>query len=324
MQAGLESLRIIPQGYAGTRETILRMKDKVDQGKKDSRIISLASDIASSVRERDHWGENEAIFNWVKRNIRYVNDPYGVELIQSPIYTVQRRAGDCDDLSIMVNALSASLGYNTAFKTIKADKRYPNEFSHVYSLIEIDGKWITADASQKTKPLGWEPPSHLGYEIWGYSSGKVKSRSMPPKMKGSQMLGNYSLGQLGQVFDLKSAVIAWLNRGKAKPGQITSKSELPAQRVNNAYIDRPFDPESKSYYGDWGGDGSGKYNTGLKEEVYETGSAIGVLYPLPKIKPPSYHDREGRNLNIKFAGRERYVPYPPDLNAITHGTPEIR
>ena len=61
-----------------------------------------------------------------------------------------------------------------------------------------------------------------------------------------------------------------------------------------------------------------------KEEIYETGEAIGVIYPLPKITPPIYHDRENRNLNKKFAGRERYVPYPPDLNAITHGTPEIR
>jgi hypothetical protein len=299
------------------------MKKKVDEAKKDSRIISLASDIVAHVRERDHWGEVDALLSWVKRNVRYVNDPFGVELVQGALYTIQRGAGDCDDLSIILASLCAALGYNTAFKTIKADKRYPDEFSHVYVLIDIDNKWIPADPSQKTRPLGWEPPSYWGYQIWGYSTGVVRRIDAPAqsKTKGSSMLGNFISG-LGRL-DIKSAVISWLNRRNNNAG-LVSQTEVPTGRVSNPYVDRKYDPEDHSYYGDYGGDAGGGYSIESKEELYERGEAIGVIYPLPRIAAPSYHDREGRNLDVKFEGRERYVDYPMDYNAVTHGTPEIR
>lgn len=307
MQAGIAKLHEIPGGYAGTRATIERMRLKVDEAKKNPEVISLASDIVQSVRERDHRGELEAIVRWVKQNVRYVNDPQGVELIQSPLYTIKRGAGDCDDYSILINSLAAALGYNTAFKTIKADPNYPYEFSHVYSLINIDGKWIPADGSQRHKEVGWDPPSHWGYQIWGYSNGILRKNEMS------------GLGRIGmnKPVNLVASVVEFLNREMTGAARKVKKviTEAPRDQYENA--DAFFNPERGFFYG--GTPNPGRIDMQKLQKIHSPAKPTINMQTVPRRRATNYE--QGRSLDKKFAGRQRTVDYPPNEFAIKDGTP---
>lgn len=217
----------IPRGYHGTRKTIEQMAALVDKYSKDVRIRRLAIQIVNGVRERDHRGEVEAIFAWVKNNIRFVQDPYGREWVQSPVKTLEFEAGDCDDISVLAGALVRSIGYNTAFKTIKADKRIPQEFSHVYLMVDIDGRWVAADASQK-RPLGWEPPRRWGEKMWGYVGGRF-----------GMVKGNRSrlIGGLGML-SAKAIKQAFLGR-KRKAVKAPAPQPVKAPAVKPATASAP-------------------------------------------------------------------------------------
>lgn len=302
------TLKIIPQGYAGTRDTVVQMKALVDKAKKDRHVIELATNIVSPIKERDHRGEVNALFQWVQGNIRYINDPFGTELVQHPLYTMDRGAGDCDDLSTLVNSLCASIGYDTRFKTIKADPQYPNEFSHVFAQIEIDGNWVSADASQKTRVLGWEPPGGFPSEVWGYSNGTLH------RIKG--------IGEMAtQSINMKELVLAWLNRKKKV---VEVEAAAPEAKTYNKIIDPEYDPEEKNdYYGDSLAEGAGQYTQTRKETVYPEGDdALDELIPLPTVAPVNYSAEF--DLDAKFEGATRVVEIDPFLNGVTHGTPEIR
>jgi hypothetical protein len=247
MRSQLENLSKIPGGYLGTKATIHQMKNLVDEGKKKYAIITLASNIVANVPERDQLGEVSALLQWVQGNIRFVNDPFGTEMVQAPEYVISRGAADCDCLSTLLNALAASIGYPTAFKTIKADPRMRGEFSHVYSLIFVNGKWMPADPSQQ-RPLGWEPERQWGSEVWGYSNGRLLRFKEAPAMKGINNSGS-----------IENNIINWFrNRKKGKaqatPAAIQAQATpaaVQAQVQPSAVEGRGiFDDEStRSYYG---------------------------------------------------------------------------
>jgi len=318
---GLESLSWIPKGYAGTKATILKMKSLVDEGKRTKVIIDLAQRIVYQARERDQRAEVNAIFNWVKSNVRFVNDPYGVETLRQPWKLVQmpQPSGDCDDLSVLINTLCAAIGYNTAFKTIKADPRMPNQFSHVYALVEINGKWIAADGSQKQVSLGWEPPSHNGYEVWGYSTGRLTQRSAPPSLKGLEMANDVKQRIIDAIAGIgrRPAVAAvQSSRSNVQPGGNYASAAFRADRIVSA------ESGGHSYYNDddASGGGGGAYGVEPIENVTSRGYPINTVTRLAHIPGPDYFAHERRNLNEKFHDKTRYVDYLPDQTAVKDGT----
>ena len=272
----LETLKEIPTGYRGTAETIKVMKRLVEEDARKYAIIKLASDIVAHVPERDQWAEPAAILLWVQTNIRFVRDPYNMEMVQAPEYTIDRRAGDCDDMSTLFNCLCKCIGYDTAFKTIKADPRIPTDFSHVYPLVGINGKWVPADPSQKGKPLGWEPPRHNGAMVWGYSRGTLQNREEKPAMTGLSGLDGGGIEQ---------RIIGWFRARRAAAAPATAAAPAPAastdERIPNGRIPtsqlpdaievvaddssrrdmffdegagEPYDPDDVAFFGSYGGE----------------------------------------------------------------------
>ena len=68
-----------------------------------------------------HNGRNKqkisrAITDWVYDNIRFFNDPYRTETVQSPQQTLLRQYGDCDDMTVLMGALLMSLGVEVRYK----------------------------------------------------------------------------------------------------------------------------------------------------------------------------------------------------------------
>lgn len=99
----------------------------------------------------------EAVFDYVKANVKYQPDPYGAEFITSPLKMVEAcRAGnaaeDCDGIALFIAGLLRSLGYNSRILLIDVGgKGLDHAVAQVYSKVE----WINLDAASSF-PLGWE------------------------------------------------------------------------------------------------------------------------------------------------------------------------
>lgn len=163
------SFDVIPSGFRGTEATIRVMHDFARKGKVDLTIQKIADQVVrkSGCKGREYPCKAQALYDFVKSYVRFERDPFGVEMVQEPMVTLKRRAGDCDDHATLVSALFGSLGFPYAIKTIKADLGRPNEFSHVYAIVYVPGRgWMGADTSVDPAYLGWEPPGRHPYKIW--------------------------------------------------------------------------------------------------------------------------------------------------------------
>jgi hypothetical protein len=102
--------------------------------------------------------EIPAVLAWVKSNIEFRGE--NAETLQSPAVTLQLRAGDCDDHSMLIAAMLKSLGYQVQFKTVATQRMAPQQFSHVYVIVrdKRTGAWVPLDSTVPNSFAGWEPP----------------------------------------------------------------------------------------------------------------------------------------------------------------------
>jgi len=149
-----------------TEATLATMHRFVLSAVVDPHFQLLAAKIVSACPNKDYLCEGEKILKGVKSLVRYVRDPHEVELVQTPWITLNRKAGDCDDMTTLVSALASAIGHPYEFVTIKAEQARPYEWSHVYPRIQIAGKWYGADASVGRSYLGWEPERFFEKALW--------------------------------------------------------------------------------------------------------------------------------------------------------------
>lgn len=147
------TLQNIPNGSAGTRETLRIMSRLVKQYKKDKAIRELALSLTSKLPQKSWLREVQAIHYFVKTHIRYTKDIRGVETIQTPVQTLRIGAGDCDDKSTLVASLLEAIGHPTRFAAIGF---MPNTFCHVLPETKIGGQWVTVECTEPVK-VGWKP-----------------------------------------------------------------------------------------------------------------------------------------------------------------------
>lgn len=146
-----------PSGnVAGTRQTLRTMRAIVSDYRSRVELIDLATSILLGVPEGNEVREIDAIYQYVRRAIRYVKDVLDVETLATPTETLMRGAGDCDDFVILIASLLESVGVPTRFVVAGYES---NEFEHVYlqAWASDVGAWLDMDAVART-PLGVQPP----------------------------------------------------------------------------------------------------------------------------------------------------------------------
>lgn len=149
-----DSLRGIPGGIEGIRETLRVMRKIVRKFRSDTHIRALAMALVRGVRERDAVAEAATVLSYVQRRIRYVKDTVEVETLQSPLVTVALGQGDCDDKSILYATLVESIGHKTRFVAVGG---VPGLFDHVLVEVWLESKgWVSAETIEQW-PLGREP-----------------------------------------------------------------------------------------------------------------------------------------------------------------------
>lgn len=163
------NIRLRTYSISNLDQRIEHLRKLALAGKKDPAVYEFARRAVNGkcgnswcVPEKDNLGEMRALFDAVRKNVRYTSDIAGVDSYQKPSHTLALRTGDCDDFSTLACAAAASLGMPVRFKVIRTTDA--PTWNHIYAQIgyprRSPRKWISFDASVNM-PFGWEPPARM-------------------------------------------------------------------------------------------------------------------------------------------------------------------
>lgn len=175
-----------PDGWPHTRSTIGKMSVLAAEGAHAYAVRQLATRIVHHVPSKQVAGELQALYRWVRDNIRYRYDPLGLELVQEPMRTVLERAGDCDDMATLLAALAGSLGHKYRFLTVGPK---PRVMKHVAVQVWDGRDWVTLDPvleppAPNTKPrsdsgmFGREAPARARH-LWDANGAQLSGIGCP-------------------------------------------------------------------------------------------------------------------------------------------------
>jgi hypothetical protein len=150
--------RRIPSGLEGARTTAAHIGRLIRDGAGDFYVRQKAIDILIERRvpAKDYLGEIEALFRWVQRHVRYTKDPFRIEVLHSARRMLELKAGDCDDMTIVLGALIKSIGHPVRIVLTGPDPLRPDLFSHIYLEARHHDQWIPLDATMP-HGMGWSP-----------------------------------------------------------------------------------------------------------------------------------------------------------------------
>lgn len=150
----------VPKGKRGTLATARIIGEMIRSGAKDFYVRQKAIQVfrAYRVPPKDRMGEVWALFDWVRRNIRYTRDIFKVELLHTARRMLELRAGDCDDMTILLGAMLVSTGHPVRLVLAGFRPNKPHSYSHIYLEARVGKFWAPIDVTVD-KPMGWSPPS---------------------------------------------------------------------------------------------------------------------------------------------------------------------
>lgn len=185
-------------GDAGTAQTVRLMRKLIDQALNDPQFIRFSVELVRHIPAYDDYGEVFSLFQWVQGHIRYTKDPVTKELLTPPLELLKKRAGDCDDIAMLMGALAIALGYPARLVTVAAQPDYPNDFSHVYTEVEVpagSGRWVAVDAARPNSQFGLQPPVYFRKRVWSLTDGTYQDMNGCTRLQG--LSGYLSMGSLG-------------------------------------------------------------------------------------------------------------------------------
>lgn len=156
----------LPEGDPGTGVTIQHMIGLIEAGKKNPLVNRAAASIVRSVPQFQRLAEASAVYQWVRRNIRFTSDVKGVETLRAPAETLTAGVGDCDDYVTLIASLLATIGHNLRIVTVASDPRDPSIFTHVFPEDYIRGRWVALDAARRNPAIGKRPSRVYRVRVW--------------------------------------------------------------------------------------------------------------------------------------------------------------
>jgi hypothetical protein len=163
----------IPEKFDSYKALKMEKPGLIVSAKVNRYVTPVSSPVRSVVGETasEHSGEYNtaqiyALYDWVRANIAYVNDPRGKDYWMMPDETLDSGVGDCEDQAFLLSSLVESIGGTTklyysddhmfaAFysgdnestEKIKQDIRKTYDVPYVVSLPDEYGNWITLDTT---------------------------------------------------------------------------------------------------------------------------------------------------------------------------------
>lgn len=158
------TLGMIPDGVAGIRETLRLMTRIVRKFKKDPELREFTCSLIAHLPPKAWTAEANALFIFVRDQIRYVFDPVDVETVCDPPVTLQIGQGDCDDKVVLLGSMLECIGHPVRF--VAVGYNFPNFFEHVYLETKIGANWIACETTEECAPLGWCQPDPTARLVW--------------------------------------------------------------------------------------------------------------------------------------------------------------
>ena len=154
------------------------IQQMIKKGRNDPRIRALTVKIVSKKcgnkfchDEKDHVSEIKAVFDWIRKNVRYVRDNYDRDTFQHPVRTLEFVGGDCDDYSITLASMLQSIGYPVKLRVIQTTNS--SDWNHIYIRVGLPPgnptHWMDLDGSEN-RPAGWAPPKSLIKRVKDYDA----------------------------------------------------------------------------------------------------------------------------------------------------------
>ena len=161
-------VEILPDGHQGTWRTLEAMRYLVrkDSGSQSVRLCVWS--ILESARRQGIDNPVAALFFYARDQIRFVDDPPGVEKVSDFERTTRAGIGDCDDKSVWLATALLTLGIPARFVV----QSYGQTWDHVYVEFYDWASWgwtaldPTADGhTGLIAGIGWRQPLNPnGYE----------------------------------------------------------------------------------------------------------------------------------------------------------------
>jgi transglutaminase-like putative cysteine protease len=150
----------VPSGKPGTLAVARIIGRIIVAGARDFFVRQRAIQILreAGARPKDRLGEACALFRWVQANVRYTRDILRVELLHTPRRMLELKAGDCDDMTILLGSMLRSTGHPVRIVLCGFRRDRPDSYSHIYPEVHVQGRWIALDATMPHAP-GWAPPA---------------------------------------------------------------------------------------------------------------------------------------------------------------------
>lgn len=153
------------------KERVKFIQKQVAKARNDPQFRALAVKVVSKkcgtkhcIKERDYLGEVRALYEYIRKHVRYVRDPLHADLFQHPKRTLEFGGGDCDDYTITLGAMLEAIGYPVKARVIQTVES--PDFDHIYLMVGVPPhseapRWLALDASVSGKKPGWQPPAHM-------------------------------------------------------------------------------------------------------------------------------------------------------------------
>jgi transglutaminase-like putative cysteine protease len=68
------------------------------------------------------------------------------------------RAGDCDDMTILLGSMLTSTGHPARLVLTGSRPHGPHSYSHIYPQAQVSRRWVALDATMD-RSLGWDSPA---------------------------------------------------------------------------------------------------------------------------------------------------------------------
>lgn len=154
------SILAIPDGRAGLDAKVAEIRRLVEAAKRDPRFRDAVHELLRGLPEKNNTAEIVALVEHVRRGVRYMRDPAGVEFFVEP-QTMLRdidagtAAGDCDDHVLLASALLETAGYPTRYR-IGGDP--PDQYRHIWLDVQHPRNgWTAVELTKKDAPVGFDP-----------------------------------------------------------------------------------------------------------------------------------------------------------------------
>lgn len=174
-------------------ERVKYVHEQVAHGTRDPAVYKLAREVLARkcggdwcVAEKDHWGEAAALFNEVKKRVRYTFDPTDFDAFQTPAQTLNLSTGDCDDYMSLLGAMLRTVGLKVRSRIVQTTGNAT--WNHIYLMVFLPsrGGWASLDLSVN-QPAGWQVPKssiirQQDFEVTETSAPKLPSANFSPSL----------------------------------------------------------------------------------------------------------------------------------------------